>query len=187
MRVIAGIAKGRKLGPVPAGVRPVSDRVREGVFSSLGDRVVGSRVLDLYAGTGAMAIEALSRGAAQATIVERSRPALAALRDNLDRTRLLAAARVVAADVPTFLSGNDDRGDRFDLAFVDPPYEAGEPALGGVLASLGRGWLDDGDWTVVVTRGSRNPTVVIPVHWRAARRLAYGDSLVILFRPDRRS
>ena len=73
MRVIAGTAKGVRLGPVPRGVRPVSDMAREGVFSSLAAEVPGTRVLDLYAGTGAMAIEALSRGAEHATLVERDR------------------------------------------------------------------------------------------------------------------
>jgi len=85
VRVIAGTAKGVRLGPVPRGVRPVTDRAREGVFSSLGTGVPGARVLDLYAGTGAMAIEALSRGAEHATLVERDRAAVGAIRDSWPR------------------------------------------------------------------------------------------------------
>jgi 16S rRNA (guanine966-N2)-methyltransferase len=85
MRVIAGTAKGTRLGRAPAGVRPVSDRVREGLFSSIGPWLEGSRVLDLYAGTGAVGIEALSRGAEHATFVDSSPSAVAAVRDNLRR------------------------------------------------------------------------------------------------------
>ena len=88
MRVIAGAAKGVRLGTVPAGTRPVSDRAREGLFASLHERVRGARCLDLFAGTGALGIEALSRGAASAAFVERDRRAAAAVRDNLARTRL---------------------------------------------------------------------------------------------------
>ena len=108
MRVIAGSAKGVRLGPVPRGVRPVSDMAREGVFSSLGPDVAGGRVLDLYAGTGAMAIEALSRGAEHATLVERDRAALGAIRDNLARARVAEAADVVASDVLPFLTRDDN-------------------------------------------------------------------------------
>jgi 16S rRNA (guanine966-N2)-methyltransferase len=83
VRVIAGTAKGTRLAAVPPGVRPVSDRAREGVFSSLGELVSGAAVLDLFAGTGAMGIEALSRGAAAAVFVERSPRAIASIRQNL--------------------------------------------------------------------------------------------------------
>ena len=95
MRVIAGSAKGMRLGPVPPGVRPVSDRAREGLFSSLALEVPDARVLDLYAGTGAMGIEALSRGAEHAVFVDRAYEASAAIHDNLDRTRLADRATVV--------------------------------------------------------------------------------------------
>ena len=94
MRVIAGSAKGTRLAPVPAGTRPVSDRAREGVFSSLGRSVERARVLDLFAGTGAMGIEALSRGAAEATFVDSSARAITTIHDNLGRTRLAGRASV---------------------------------------------------------------------------------------------
>src|SRR5512134_3046350 len=99
MRVVAGSARGVRLAPVPRGVRPVSDRAREGLFSSLGDRVRGARVLDLYAGSGALGVEALSRGAAEAVFVERDRAALAAVRRNLELTRSADRAAVVGVDV----------------------------------------------------------------------------------------
>ena len=184
MRVIAGAAKGRRLGPPPPGVRPVADRAREGVFSSLGGRVEGAAVLDLYAGTGAMGIEALSRGAERATFVDRSPASAAAVADNLRRTGLEAAARVVRRDVATFLRGRDVGGP-YDLVLADPPYEADVEGLATALAALPAALPEDG-WTVVLTRGARSSTVVIPIDWLAARRLAYGDSLVTLYRPARR-
>ena len=177
MRVIAGSAKGRQLAPVPAGVRPVSDMAREGLFSSLGDAVVGARALDLFAGTGALGIEALSRGAEEAVFVDRSPQALAAVRENLARTRLAERATVVRSDVRRFL--DRPAADGFDLVFLDPPYDAG---VGDVLARLGEESLLRGGATVVLTRGRRSSNDVIPVHWLVARRLSYGDSVVTLFR-----
>ena len=122
MRVIAGIAGGQPLvAPRDAGTRPITDRVKETLFAILGERVPGARVLDLYAGSGAIGIEALSRGAEHATFVEQARPALAALRTNLERTRLGDLASVHPVDVERFLSGGG--GGRWDLVFLDPPYE----------------------------------------------------------------
>jgi 16S rRNA (guanine966-N2)-methyltransferase len=123
MRVVAGSARGRKLiAPDGAATRPTTDRVREAVFNalySLDDAVGDARVLDLFAGTGALGIEALSRGAASATFVERDRAALAALEQNLERTGLVAQACVVRADAMEWLQR--DTGE-FDLALCDPPY-----------------------------------------------------------------
>jgi len=122
MRVIAGVARGVPLVvPRDRGTRPITDRVKETLFAILGNRVPDARVLDLYAGSGAIGIEALSRGAAHATFVDRARTALAALHTNLDRTRLAAMARVEAADVERFLRETSDGP--WELVFVDPPYE----------------------------------------------------------------
>jgi 16S rRNA (guanine966-N2)-methyltransferase len=182
VRVIAGSAKGVRLGPVPRGVRPVSDMAREGVFSSLGPEVAGARVLDLYAGTGAMAIEALSRGAEHAVLVERDRAAVRTIRDNLGRARVGDRAEVVASDVLSFVRRNDDRGAGADLVFADPPYGIEAVELETVLAALGSGVASAGPWQVVLTRPKKSSTPVIPVHWRPARRLTYGDTLVFIFR-----
>src|SRR3954468_6206850 len=103
MRIIAGSARGARLGPVPPGVRPVSDRAREGLFSSLGDRVLDAEVLDLYAGTGALGIEALSRGAGRATFVDSDRRAAAAIRTNLESVGLTEEAAVRQQPVLSFL------------------------------------------------------------------------------------
>jgi 16S rRNA (guanine966-N2)-methyltransferase len=181
VRIIAGTARGTRLGPVPPGTRPVSDRAREGLFSSLGGTVAGARVLDLYAGTGALGLEARSRGAASATFVDRDRAAAAAIRDNLARTRL-DRAEVVTAEVGRFLARSNDPATRADLVFLDPPYDLEGPALDRVLAQLDGRALSTAGWTVVLTRVDRNPTPVIPLHWGLARRLSYGDSLVFQYR-----
>lgn len=181
MRVIAGTAKGVRLASVPPGVRPVSDRAREGLFSSIGADVPGADVLDLYAGTGALGIEALSRGADRATFVEQSRAAVRTIHQNLDRTRLAGRAEVVASEVSAFVSRRHEQGRRFDLVLADPPYDADVATVDGVLEGLSDGWVQAGG-AVVLTRGSRSFTPVIPVHWLVARRLEYGDTAVLILR-----
>lgn len=132
MRVIAGIAGGIALSaPRDRSTRPITDRVKETLFDILEPRVAGAHTLDLYAGSGAIGIEALSRGAADCTFVERGRDALAAIRANLDRTHLAGRARVVAGEVMAFLEADTEGG--WDLAFLDPPY--GQDAI---LAPLRR-------------------------------------------------
>lgn len=180
MRVIAGSAKGVRLAPVPRGVRPVSDRAREGLFSSLAAEVPGARVLDLFAGTGALGIEALSRGAERATFVERNPPALQALRENLARTRLGDRAEVVAGDATRFVARGGEGGG-FDLALADPPYDATSELVESLLRALAEGWVRDGG-AVVVTRRRADSTLVIPVEWWASKRLEYGDTAVLVFR-----
>ena len=182
MRVIAGSARGTRLGRVPAGVRPVSDRVREGVFSSLGGRLEGARVLDLYAGTGALGIEALSRGAEAAVFVDASPAAVTAVRDNLARSGLEDGTTVHRSDVRRFLERKPADPKGFDLVFLDPPYESGGSELDPVLELLDVKPLLREGFTVVLSRGSRSSKDEIPLHWAVARRLSYGDSVVMLFR-----
>lgn len=177
MRVIAGSAKGTRLSPVPRGTRPVSDRAREGIFASLGDRVAGARVLDLFAGTGAMGIEALSRGAAEAVFVDSAAAAVATVRENLRRTRLGEAATVRRDDVLRFVRG---RSGTFDLVVVDPPYALAKRALDTLLAELAAAEAVSAGGTVVLTRPSGSYTPVIPVNWLADRQLSYGDTVVLL-------
>ena len=122
MRVIAGTARGVPLrAPRDAGTRPVTDRVKETLFGILGERVPEARVLDLYAGSGALGVEALSRGAAHAAFVERARGGLAAIRHNLQRTGLADRASVHGGDVMRYLGGAAPEAP-FDLTFLDPPY-----------------------------------------------------------------
>jgi 16S rRNA (guanine966-N2)-methyltransferase len=154
---------------------------REGLFSSLGPAVEGARVLDLYAGTGAMGIEALSRGADRAVLVERSRLALRTIRENLERTRLAGRADVRQGEVARMLMGDDKFGGPFDLVLADPPYAAATEEIASVLAGVARGWLAPQGWTVALTRPKGAPEGHLPVHWHAARRLSYGDTLVLIF------
>lgn len=124
MRVIAGEAKGRRLKMVPgSSTRPIGERVKEALFGILGDMVVDARFLDLYAGTGSVGIEALSRGARSAVFVDRGRQAIATIKDNLSHTRLGDRARVVKSDVFAFLRKRDLES--FDLIYVAPPQYEG--------------------------------------------------------------
>jgi 16S rRNA (guanine(966)-N(2))-methyltransferase RsmD len=122
MRVIAGVAKGIRLQAVPGTTtRPISDRVKEALFSILGEAIVGARVLDLFAGTGSVGIEALSRGASEAVFVDKELRATATIRTNLRSTHL-ESARIVHSDVFRYLAG---KAEPFDLIYVAPPQYAG--------------------------------------------------------------
>ena len=154
MRVIAGIAKGRRLKPVPGHVtRPITDRAKEALFNILGDFVVEARVLDLFAGTGAVGIEALSRGAAEVVFIDRSSAALRTVRENLQHTRLADRAIALRADAFKYLLGPIEAP--FDLIYIAPPQYRGLWA--DALRALDRcpGWLStypEGESGIVVTQ-----------------------------------
>jgi 16S rRNA (guanine966-N2)-methyltransferase len=134
-RVIAGSAKGIRLtAPSAEGTRPLTDRVKQTLFAILEPYLEGARVLDLFAGSGGAGIEALSRGAAEATFVEHDRRTAGAIRQNLRRTRLTEKAHVRATTVDSFLAAPS--GGPFDLVFLDPPYED-VASLRSALAALG--------------------------------------------------
>ncbi len=120
MRVIAGSAGGVRLAVPKRGVRPTMDRVKAAIFSSLGDAIVGARVLDLFAGTGALGIEALSRGASSAVFVEESRQSVEVLEKNLTKTKL--KGRIRNQDVFDFLR-KASNSESYQIIFADPPYE----------------------------------------------------------------
>jgi 16S rRNA (guanine966-N2)-methyltransferase len=172
MRVIAGEFKGHQLlAPRGWQVRPTSERVREAVFSTLGPRVEGAVVLDLYCGTGALAIEALSRGAARATLVDRdTRPALG----NVERLGLGGRADLVRADAGAWLAANDrPDGGGYDLVFVDAPYKLADfvaqeldTHLPGVLAPGGR---------AIVESGARRPLAIASLERLRQRRYGAAD------------
>ena len=120
MRVITGIARGRRLKePQGLETRPTTDRVKEGIFSSIQFEIEGRRVLDLFGGTGQMGIEALSRGAAHCTFVDLRKEAVGIIRENLKRTRLQEDARVIRSDYLDYLSRCREQ---YDIIFLDPPY-----------------------------------------------------------------
>lgn len=125
MRIIAGEFKGRRLAAVKGRIRPTSDKVREAIFNILGPAVAGARVLDLFAGTGALTLEALSRGAREAVIVEDQGAALSVLRQNLEVLGLRERVRVLPLPVMAALKKLAAQGERFSLIFLDPPYGRG--------------------------------------------------------------
>ncbi len=173
-RIIAGVHRGRRL-QVPAGqdTRPTSDRAREGLFSSLQSLLdlAGARVLELYAGSGALGLEARSRGAGPVTLVERDPAALAAIRANA--ALLGEDVEVVAADALTFLTRPPQDGRPYDLILADPPYALGVEGLLGVLAP----WVLPGG-VVVLERASRGPEPAWPDGLAAIRSRRYGEATV---------
>ena len=125
MRVVAGECRGRKLSVLPGrDTRPTTDRVREALFSSLGDKVVGARVLDLFAGTGALGIEALSRGAVFSIFVEKSKGAFDIVSKNVSSCGFSSKSRIVLGEALRVLSKLQVKGEQFDLIFLDPPYQS---------------------------------------------------------------
>ncbi|MBI4485590.1 MAG: 16S rRNA (guanine(966)-N(2))-methyltransferase RsmD, partial [Acidobacteria bacterium] len=138
MRVIAGSLKGRRLKtPTWEGLRPTSDKLRETLFNVLAPRIDGARVLDLYAGTGAVGIEALSRGAAAVTFVEHDRRAQALIADNLSHCGIADGYAIIRASTVRALSDLRARGAVFDLILLDPPYADTETQITAVLSESG--------------------------------------------------
>jgi 16S rRNA (guanine966-N2)-methyltransferase len=180
LRVVAGEAGGRRL-VAPPGARPTPERAREALFSSLGDAVVDAHVLDLYAGSGALAVEALSRRAAVAVLVDRDRAAIAACRRNLESTGLRARARLHAAPVERFVAAPPPAEAPFDLVLCDPPYEHADE-LPGVLAALrGPGWLAPAARVVLETAAATE--VSPPEGYEVQARRRYGDTLLTTVGP----
>jgi 16S rRNA (guanine966-N2)-methyltransferase len=180
LRVIAGAAGGLPLvAPKSGSARPTTDRVKESLFAALGPgRLVDATVLDLYAGSGALAIEALSRGAARAVLVERDHAAVDAIRRNLATTRLRDRARVQGSTVATFLAGKPPAERPFEMVFLDPPYGTTAAEVTRVLAALDEsGWLAGGA-TIVLERASEGGPVGAPESWETTWERAYGDTLV---------
>jgi 16S rRNA (guanine966-N2)-methyltransferase len=183
MRIIAGSAGGLRLDVPKNRVRPTMDRVKAAIFSSLGETVIGARVLDLFAGSGALGLEALSRGAACACFVERDRAAAATIERNLTRTRL--SGRVLQRDVFDFLR-RPVTTEQFDIIFADPPYEKtendeaftalllGNEKLAALLAPSGTFVLE------------KRPSEKIPqTAWRILRRKVYGATEVVFLQTFR--
>jgi 16S rRNA (guanine966-N2)-methyltransferase len=180
VRVVAGRFGGRRLAAPPGrGTRPTSDRVREALFSMLGP-LDGARVLDLYAGSGALGIEALSRGAASALLVERDPRAVAVIRANLGAVGLSEPeARVHAGPARVALRYASVRGDTYDLVLLDPPYRSA-PALGREL-SAALGPLLAAGGRVVTESDRRAP---LELHLPLTHERRYGDTLIRIHAHD---
>lgn len=174
MRVVAGELRGRRLTAPPGrATRPTADKVREALFSILGD-VTGLRVLDLFAGSGALGIEALSRGASEAVFVDSSGRAVAAVRSNLNALAL--EARVHRRDALAFLAAEEDHA-RFDVAFVDPPYDWAS-RLASPLAERLPAWLTEN--ARIVTESDKRCPLLMP--FPLERERIYGDTRIAVYR-----
>lgn len=179
-RIIAGRHRGRRL-EVPPGdsVRPSAERLREALFAMLEHRrppLAGARFLDLFAGSGAIGLEALSRGAAEVLLVEVDRQAAGAIRRNIEKLGVGGSAALLIADATRLPVPRE----RFDIAYLDPPYGSGlaEPALAGLLAA---GWLA-ADWLAVVELAAREPFTP-PAASRVVDERRYGAGRIVLLRP----
>lgn len=178
MRIIAGAARGRALvAPKGDKTRPTADRVREALFSILAARVHGARVFDPFAGSGAMALEALSRGAREAVLSDISRAACACARKNADACGLSARVRIVQGDWRRALPGETEP---FDLAFIDPPY-AMEAAYGSVLAALRTQNLF-AEGAAAVLECARGADIPLPALFEVYDERRYGDTRLLFVR-----
>ncbi len=180
-RIVAGVAGGRRLAVPPSGTRPTSDRVREALFSALAHDpgLSGAAVLDLCAGSGALGLEALSRGAAHVLLVECDRRAAAVLRRNVAAVDL-PGAQVRTAPAAAVLGGPPDRA--YDLLLVDPPYATPDAEVAGwIAAAAAHGWLAD-DATVVVERPTRGGPFPWPAPLKPFRERRYGETMLHLGR-----
>jgi 16S rRNA (guanine966-N2)-methyltransferase len=185
MRITGGQAGGRIL-KVPKGlaVRPTPDLVKQAVFNSLGARVVGAKVLELFAGTGALSLECLSRGAAHAVCVEKAHCHAQAIRDNLQTSALPAEMlEVRVQDVFVALAQLAATGRRFDLVLADPPY--GEKNVGRRSTSLAQQLLDDTNLRrlfaadgIFVLGHTKRDTLSLPAVWSETKLLRHGDSVM---------
>jgi 16S rRNA (guanine966-N2)-methyltransferase len=177
MRIVAGRHKGRRLrAPAGEGTRPTADKVREALFSILG-AVDGLDVLDLYAGSGAVGLEALSRGAASATFVESARPAVAAIRANLEAAG--EEAEVVSSEVAPWLRSAAERGRAFDLVFCDPPYDAAAEIAQTLTELLPRVAAPQ---ALIVTESSKRNPLTLDLSLTDER--TYGDTRIAIYRHE---
>lgn len=180
MRIIAGSARGRRLkGPRGPGLRPTSDQVREALFNILGERVRGAHVLDLFAGTGALSLEALSRGATHAVLVDKGREALALCRDNGALLGFSARIEIVALNIDARLSQRLNARGPFEIVFADPPYAALSP-------DMLIGWLDPDvladQGVLVIEHDRRSPAPPMGHGFERFDARRFGDTALAFYR-----
>lgn len=182
-RIISGEFRGRRLSVPDTGTRPTTDRVREALFSIVGARVDvdGLRVLDLYAGSGALGLEALSRGAAYATFVDDRRRATATITANLTSLDCTGRARVVTAAAVDFLA--TEPSECFDLVVLDPPYTRDGALVAAELERIARVWLSD-DGLLVVERDARSAPLSAPDGVEVLVDKTYGETRIKVMRHE---
>ena len=183
MRVIGGTARGRRIqAPRGSRTRPTSDYLREVLFDLLAQRVPDRMFLDLYAGTGAVGIEALSRGAAKAVFVENDPPALAMLRRNLEASGFLDQGEVVPMDVLQFLRRKVSGSHPFDLIFLDPPYRRHEAAR--ALSLITSAALLAPTGIVILERSTKSDPIPTPEGLVRVREVRHGNSILQLYQRE---
>jgi len=183
MRIIAGTAKGRALaGPKPASqhIRPTADRVRETLFNVLGQWLEGQKVLDLYAGTGALGLESVSRGAVRAVLVDSDREALGLCRTNTEALGFGTQVEVLAQPVDRALETLGRRGEQFDIIFADPPYAA--RVVETVLERLAKQGVLAPGGTVIIEHDKREAAPESHAGFTREDQRRFGDTLVSIFR-----
>jgi len=177
MRIISGTSKGRKLvTPKRYSLRPTSDRVKESLFNILGSEVEGKVVLDLFAGTGNLGIEALSRGAKRVIFVEKGRQALRLIQTNLNQFGLADRSEILPKDVNRAIGILKQRGECFDLILMDPPYEKG--LIQRTLMKLNTDPIYHTDSILVIEHNRREPLPRILEGWNLIRQQKIGDTLL---------
>ncbi|ATW24666.1 16S rRNA (guanine(966)-N(2))-methyltransferase RsmD [Candidatus Formimonas warabiya] len=177
MRVISGQARGRRLkAPKGNTTRPTSDRVKEAIFNVLAFKLDGSRILDVFAGTGGLGIEALSRGAQEAVFIEKNRAPWLILKENLLSTGLSSKGRLILGDFAVVLPQLEGR---FDIAFLDPPYNRGfiQPAVSLIIQS----GLLDAQGVIVVETNAREKELPDPGVISLVKESVYGDTAVLYY------
>lgn len=190
MRIIAGSLRGRRLiAPAGSRVRPTSDSLRETLFNVLGESIVGARVLDAFAGTGALGLEAISRGAEHVTFVERDRSAMQVLDRNVAACGAANACAIIRGDFPIVLvrlrperfgGTSAERTQRFDLILLDPPYET--PDLAAIVAAAAPLVTPPGQVVLEHSRRRTSPEAAGPL--RRTRVLTAGDSALSFYAPE---
>ena len=180
MRVITGSARGRRLKELEGmETRPTTDRVKEGMFSALQCDIEGRKVLDLFAGTGQLGIECLSRGAQSAVFVERRRDAVALIRDNLKTTELTAKARVVSGDSMEYLKSLRET---FDIIFLDPPYA--ENLLESAIAHIAKFDILAPHGIMAAEHPADKVLPALAPPYRVQRTYRYGKIALTIYRRD---
>lgn len=181
MRIVSGSARGRPLkGPKGPGIRPTADRVRETLFNVLGQYLEGGQVLDLYAGTGALALEALSRGAERAVLVDSGREALGLIRENAAALGFAERCEVIPSDALRALDRLGREGRRFALVFADPPYA--QKAIADLLQGIVRTEVLEPGGTVVLEHGKHEPVPEREGALAQVDQRAFGETRVTLYR-----
>jgi len=182
MRVISGASKGRRLlTPRRPSIRPTSDRVKESIFNILGEEVQDKVVLDLFAGTGNLGIEALSRGATRAFFVEKGRQALRLIQRNLLQCGMEGRYEILPKDVHRAIGILKQRGESFDLILMDPPYEKG--LIQKTLKKLNSEKIYHEDSILIIEHDRREPLPHVIAKWSLIRQRRIGDTVVSFLKP----